>query len=355
MKRSASRLVLLLALVALGLGLGAQRARPMPGGIASPADTNPQWNQAEIVFVGELTDAQTGAATMSLPPIFLNRLTFKVEKTLRGTLDGNTLSCPHSYRGDTNFPYQTGKKYIVALSGAQQTLAVRDLKLADDAAVKDVELACSLPLGWKIANGKAASPWAAMGKAAWSAEMPADVAKPKLVCDTTGRPALMAGSAVEWKVEPVPPAKSIQWTNPDGDGGYELTLTNPTDKPLVVPALLTQDGKPLWRECVVILCQGKAYACPGAAGVVGKVAPLTLKPAQSVSTIVNAFALHGPDWPQGGYRIEFTFCLGEKARTASFYYMARHHDALRAAAQKSAAENVRPPAKTEAPKTRPAK
>ena len=155
------------------------------------------------------------------------------------------------------------------------------------------------------------------------------------MCEKTGRPALLAGPTVAWTVEPVPPTKSIQWTNPDGDGEYKITLTNPTDQPVSVPALLTQDGKALWRESLVILCQDHAYTCPGCKGVTGKVAPLVLKPRESVSTVVNALALQGPEWPQGGYRIEFTFCLGEKAKTMSFYYMSRHHDPLRDAIQKT--------------------
>ena len=335
-----------LVFTVIGLGLviaasaatdGARIGRPLasqPASQPNVADTNPAWNRAEIVFIGELTEAKAGPVAMSMPPIFLNRLSFKVEKVLRGTLADKTTSCAHSYRNDTNFPYETGRKYIVALTTAQQTTAVRNLRLADDAAIKEVELACALPPGWTIACGETLSPWAGMGKSAWSAELPADAEKPKLTCEKTGRPALLAGPTVAWAVEPVPPAKSIQWTNPDGDGEYKLTLTNATDQAVTVPALLTQDGKTLWRECVVILCQEQAYACPGGKGVAGKVSSLVLKPKESVSTVVNALALKGPQWP-GGDRIEFTFCLGDKAKTMSFYYMARHHDALRDAAQKS--------------------
>ena len=66
-----------------------------------------------------------------------------------------------------------------------------------------------------------------------------------------------------------------------------------------------------------------------------KVEATKLEPGQSVSSTVNALALKGPEWPQGGYRIEFRFCLGEKSKTQSFYYMSRHHDKLRDAAQKA--------------------
>jgi hypothetical protein len=330
----ALRLVVVMMVVLAGLALWAQAAAPAPVAGGAKADTNVAWNQAEIVLVGELTEAKTGASTMSLPPIFMNQLTFTVEKVLRGALDGKTITVPHSYQADANYPYETGQKYVVALARAQRQLSVRKLALADAATLKEAELACALPLGWKIDGRKAVSPWAGLGKEAWAAEMGGDAAKVELKCATTGRPALLAGPKAEWTVEAVPPAKAIQWTNPDGDGEYKLTVTNPTDAPLTVPALLSQDGKILWRESVVILCQDKVYPCPGSRGVRGKVESVVLKPKESVSTAINALALQGPEWPRGGYRIEFTFCLGEKAKTMSFYYLSRHHDALRDAAQK---------------------
>ena len=54
-----------------------------------------------------------------------------------------------------------------------------------------------------------------------------------------------------------------------------------------------------------------------------------LKPGESISTVVNALALKGPEWPRGGYRIAFQICLGEQSNVQSFYYMSRHHDPIR--------------------------
>ena len=51
------------------------------------------------------------------------------------------------------------------------------------------------------------------------------------LCATTGRPALMAGGGVSFAVEKMPPAKAIKFRNPDGDGEYKVTLTNPTNAP----------------------------------------------------------------------------------------------------------------------------
>ena len=56
-----------------------------------------------------------------------------------------------------------------------------------------------------------------------------------------------------------------------------------------------------------------------------------LRAGESISGTANALKLEGPEWPRGGYRIEFRFCLGEKASNQSFYYFSKHHDAIRAA------------------------
>lgn len=150
-----------------------------------------------------------------------------------------------------------------------------------------------------------------------------------IICDATGRPGLLAGRDVELTVEHVPPPKEIKWTNPDGDGQYKVTVTNPTEKELVVPALLRRGKEVLWKESLAIVCQDKAYVIPGATGSPTDCEAVKLKPGESISSVVNALQLQGPKWPRGGYRIAFQFCLGEKSVTKSFYYLSRHHDKVR--------------------------
>ena len=144
----------------------------------------------------------------------------------------------------------------------------------------------------------------------------------------------MVGSEVVYQVEKVPPIKAIKWTNPDGDGQYKITISNPTKKPVTVEALRTVGKRILWKESMVILCQGKTYTVPGSVGLLRPTESLMLKPGQTISTVLNALEINGPTWPRGGYRIEFKFCLGEKSSTQSFYYMSRHHDVIRDALKK---------------------
>jgi hypothetical protein len=333
---------LAVALVSLGLAAACLAAEPAVegpaielgfGGLAA-ASKPFDWNSAEYVFTARLDKVDAGPVGMSMPPMYTHTLHFTVETVLRGALKvDEKVTCSHVARQEKAPVFPEGKVCLVAAQRSQANIEALKVEKADPALVAQVKLACSIPLGWRAEGGKFMSPWAAMGKKAWSAEMagvPADAPK----CAETGRPALMAGGAVQFDAAPVPPTKSIEWTNPDGDGEYTITVTNPTDAPVVVPALLSSGGKILWEESLVILCQDKAYPCPGAKGVSGKVEATTLAPHQTVTTVVNALRLKGPEWPQGGYRIEFQFCLGEKSKTRSFYYMSKHHDALRDAAQK---------------------
>ena len=108
-----------------------------------------------------------------------------------------------------------------------------------------------------------------------------------------------------------------------------MTVGNTGKEPVTVPALRKMGKSILWQESVVILCQGKTYAAPGSAGILGASSPVVLAPGQKVSAILNPLALAGPTWPQGGYRITFQICLGEKSSSQSFYYMSKHHDKIR--------------------------
>jgi len=308
------------------IGSTAQGAQPASRPAVAPEDVA-KWANAECVFIGRLKSVSAGPVGKSNPPVYIHRLTFTLAKLLRGRLDGPNIVCSHSARQMRRPKFPEGKMCVVAAAAGRGGMRVLRVEEQTEGNLAAATVACSLPLGWTFKDGKLVSPWASLPGKPWTAEGKGLEAPAK--CSKTHRPALLAGKDITLTAEPVPPAKAIKWTNPDGDGQYEITVANPTDKPVIVPALLSRDGRVLWEESLVILCQGKSYPCPGAKGVSGKVSPTTLKPGQSIATVVNALRLEGPKWPRGGYRIEFQFCLGEKSRTKSFYYLSRHHDKIR--------------------------
>ena len=312
--------------------------RPLPGrlpgrfpgrGPVKPQPVN--WAEKQIVVTGTIADIKQGPTSRSLPPIYNHKLTIDIVGVLRGDIKaGAQLQANHSARQMQKPVYPKGK-VIVALSNVRGSLRIEAVEAVDAKKLAAIKLACELPMGWKNVNGKLTSPWAAQKERAWPKSQKMDA---KHFCSVTGRPALLAGGAVNYKVEKVPPTKAIKWTNPDGDGQYTITVTNPTTKPVTIYALRKVGKRILWKESLVILCQGKPYTVPGSIGLLRSTEAVTLKAGQSISTVVNALALEGPTWPKGGYRIEFQFCLGERSSKQSFYYMSRHHDAIRAASKK---------------------
>jgi len=308
--------------------------RPMPGGRKpAPVDKFKTIQGAQLVFTADLKKVQAGPVARSMPPIYMHTLSLVVKDVLRGNVKpGDKLSLSHSARQMNRPKFPVGKLCLVTATTSRGRTVANLVVKADDAMMKTASEATSLPLGWSKNKDKFVSPWAELGAKAWPKDAPPVAGA--AVCSVTGRPALLAGPGVSMKVEKVPPAKQIKWTNPDGDGSYTITITNDTDKPVTVPALLSGDKGILWDESLAILCQGKARPVPGAKGVKAAAKSTVLKPKQAVSTVVNAFGLKDVKWPRGGYRLSFQFCLGELSVTKSFYYMSRHHDAIRAATVK---------------------
>jgi len=312
-------------------------ARPLPGRLpgrfpGQAAKPQPvKWNEKQVVITGTITDIKQGPTARSLPPIYNNTLAIKIDGVLRGGLKvGDQLQAHHSARQMEKPKYPKGK-VVVALSNVRGGYRTEGLESIDVKKLAAIKLACELPMGWVHAKGKFTSPWAAQKGRAWPKSQKVDA---KHFCSVTGRPVLMVGSEVVYQVEKVPPIKAIKWTNPDGDGQYKVTITNPTKKPVTVEALRTVGKRILWKESMVILCQDKTYTVPGSVGLLRPTESLVLKPGQTISTVLNALELNGPSWPRGGSRIEFKFCLGEKSSTQSFYYMSRHHDVIRDALKK---------------------
>lgn len=309
---------------------------PLPGRGPGrfPGQQKPQpvkWGEKQIVLTATIAGIKQGPTATSFPPIYNHSLTLKIGDVLRGGLKKGAMVQVHHSARQVKRPEFPKGQVVVALSNSRGSFRVDGLEAADAKKLAAVKLACELPLGWSVVEGKVTSPWAAQKERAWPAAQRIDA---KHLCSVTGRPVLMAGAAAVFKVAKVPPAKAIKWTNPDGDGEYKITVFNPTKEAITIPALRTNGKRILWKESLVILCQGTTYPVPGSVGLLTETKPVTLKPGQTISTVVQALALEGPRWPRGGYRIEFQFCLGEKSSSQSFYYMSRHHDVVRQALKK---------------------
>lgn len=326
--------------------LPAQRIPPMPaeGAPGAPApegngeigdgDMEPKpltdqqkqtrFASSPLVVVAKVVEAQRSQIqTMIWPPRINYFLKFAEVEILRGSRPADGESFTLTLVGQNPVPPAVGDKVVFGASKEDGRWLISVLDTADEARIKSAKLAVSVPLGWKIVDGKPVSPWAAKNLA-W----PKDSAlKAEVICSRTARPALQAGGATI-AVEQVKPDVVKKYQNPFGDGVFKVTITNPTDKPLVVPALLSDGKDILWADSLVFMVAGQAFTLPPSGKLDAKVESITLKPNQSISADINTLHLKGVSWPRGGSRVQITFCLGDTSQQNFFYYFSRHHDAL---------------------------
>ncbi|MEN8128045.1 MAG: hypothetical protein ABFR90_09615 [Planctomycetota bacterium] len=335
MKSNTSRFLVAGLCVAMMIGTlpanvrAARKAVPSPKKAVHHKDTAKESDpimKSAILFSAVLESAVAGPVTKSYPPIYSHELTLTVKEVFRGELTvGQALTAHHQARQHKVPVFPVKKSCVVAVSDVRGRFNVDFIQEATEELTDKARMVGKMPLGWEMTKDQLISPWAAMGKKFWSKNVKGD-----LLCSKTGRPALLAGEGIKFTAEPVPPAEKIKWTNPDGDGLYKLTITNTSNESRTVAALLTDGKNILWNESVVILCQDKTQPPALCARQIPEtVKSVTLEPGQSVSGEINVFGIKGIKWPQGGQRVEFLFCLGEKSIEQSFYYMSKHHDKIR--------------------------
>jgi hypothetical protein len=308
-------------------------------GKAGPAGLDPsdpkvfaRLNQAELVFTGKVTKVDRGAVGYTDPPLFSDDLRFRPEAVLRGPRPDNltfirNISQPEEPHHPMDVTYlvtadHVGDHWVIGLIGP-----------AEENIVAMARQAVALPLGWSLEAGRAVSPGAALGENAWPRGA---VAESGPVCSRSSRPALRAGDGIELTAEQVLPAQTHPFRNPFGDGRFRITVTNRGTGPATVGALLTDGKAVLWEDSLLVMIGSTTYLLPGA-GKARAVRPAVLKPGESVSTVIDTLPLKGVDWPRGGWRVYFRFCLGEKSALNFFYYRSDHHDPLRDAALRQTA------------------
>ncbi|MBY0458813.1 MAG: hypothetical protein K2V38_15860, partial [Gemmataceae bacterium] len=226
-------------------------------------------------------------------------------------------------------------QYVIAARKVDKVWQVTFIGAADKETLEKAKALAALPAGWKLEGGKAVSPWAALKEQAWPKDGPKAAGA---ACSKSGRPALMAGEAVEFTVEQVPAKNPVKFQNDMfGDGQFKLTVKNTSDKAIEVPALLTDGKTVFWADSVVVVVNDQPRLL-GAAGRATGTKPVSLKAGESVSGVIDALTLPGVEWPRGGQRVYFDFGLGEKSASNFFYYFSKLHDPMREEAVKKLTE-----------------
>ncbi|MFW5682297.1 MAG: hypothetical protein ACOC1G_04765 [Phycisphaeraceae bacterium] len=307
---------------------------------------------AATIFVAKLAQADAVAQTMSEPPTTRYKLTLAEVETLRGEpVEGeHRVSYAHT-KGEPGEPV-AGQRFLVlaerernrrAQEAEVSPVLVLLLVPATDERLSTARKLAELPIGWTLTeDGKPVSPWAEAG-VGWPEEtaynfgdamdLPRDA--------KTGRPALIVPDGVELTVEQVIPEKVERFVNPYGNGRFRVTVSNTTDQPIEVPALLTVPPPPqvpvspyhvgeiAWANSLLVIEDQNVHVLEGAEKPEPSVKPLTLHPGQRVSTVIDTLTLEGVDWPRGGSRVHFGFALGDRVVKSFFYYKSDFHDAVR--------------------------
>jgi hypothetical protein len=286
-------------------------------------------SSGESIFVAKLTKVTAGPVGLSEPPV--RSYTFEAEPSdvLRGKKPTGALAYQIRSKAVPSFPLD--EKWLIAARRQDKGWQVTFIGVADEALLKKARALAVLPAGWSLDGDKPVSPWAALKDRAWPKGAPKATGA---ACSKTGRPALLAGEGIEFTVEQVPAKDPKKYMNDlYGDGQFKLTVKNTGDKPVDVPALLT-DGKTIfWADSVVLMVNHQPKLL-GHAGRATDTKPVHLKPGESVSGVIDTLSATGVDWPKGGQRVYFDFGLGEKSTSNFFYYHFRVHDAMREAALK---------------------
>jgi len=270
----------------------------------------------------------------SMPPINTYKLMFVNIRLLRGTISSTEFSYQQkgAHQQEEEKEPTIGHTYMACLSDKKH---VKTLVEVDNDDCEEILQRAKMPLGWskQLSNNNSTddtyiSPWP-------ESPEPIDWHNHRLYlnstkCSKSGRPLLVSGDDVTLECEPVESSNFIEFANPDGDGLFKLTVTNTSDETVQIPALLRDPNTKeiLWEESVYVITNTGNHFFPGF-GHARETEATELGPKESVSAVLDTLTLKDMQWPQGGWRLQLTFCLGEKASDGSFYYIDSHHDAIR--------------------------
>ncbi|CAF1022031.1 unnamed protein product [Rotaria sordida] len=307
-----------------------------------------------IAFIGTITQVIPGMSTRSMPPINHYRLRFENIQPLRGSVSTTEFSYhqrgadyvsqqiiqnPNSSETMSDQRQQEQVKEptagLTCLACSSDGQHINTLVELDNNIIEQLIKSSKIPLGWsKQSNGHYESPWQhshAQHVKWYDNQRFASHEK----CVKSGRPLLITTDDISLTCEPVQATHTKEYQNPDGDGVFNLTVTNNSNRPVEMPALLrdSHSKKILWEESVFVITDAGNHFFPGH-GQARDVEPTVLEPYENVSTKLDTLTLHGLSWPQGGWRLNLRFCLGNKATEGNYYYFTDHHEPLRKKAEK---------------------
>ena len=246
-------------------------------------------------------------------------------KYIRGSYYG-------THTEDPEFP-EDDQLVLIALTGTSSTKRLAYWEGVNATTLDHVTKLIDLPFGWTFdEDGKPLSPWSEYGKQLQMGEE-----NPLILCSKSDRGYSPADEGLTISVSKIP-SEFIQnnYANRDGDGYFTLSLRNPTEFPLAIPALRrTKDGI-LWKESLVCLVTAtsssngattNSVCLPGFSSIaeLKSTEATILEPGQEISTTVNPLLFSNFPEIQGYSQLYLRFCFGKMVAQTSFYFNSTYH------------------------------
>jgi len=279
-----------------------------------------------LIFTATTTNIRQGPTARSFPPIYNFTITVKNINMIRGNKVGKLI---FHYQARQHKKPNIPNNTELIFAGHSDKNGGIIISIIAEKNKKNLEIAKTasiLPIGWqKTEKNIILSPWSKKQKSYWPKNCKLTS---KIKCAKSGRPALMTGNNIIIEVDQIIPEKIVKYTNEYGDGKFTIKVTNISDKPVTIPALLKSKNKILWKQSLVFIVHDKSYIMDDMKQLPSDIEAVTLKANQTISTEINTLELQNMRWPQGGRRIYYKFCLGEQSADNFFYYLTRWHGKL---------------------------
>ena len=263
----------------------------------------------------------------------------KLDKLLAKEDDGNLPKDLKYVRGsyygvhkvDPEFPDED-QLVLIALTGTSSTKRLAYWQPINVTTLDHVVKLIDLPYGWSLnEDGEPLSPWSGLGN---QAHMGDD--EPALRCDDSERGFSPADEGLTLMAGKIP-AEFQNSYNRDGNGYFRLSLRNPTEFPLSIPALRRNKEGILWRESLVCLISTSSGATANAVCLprfsslqeLKDTEATVLEPGEEVSTIVNPLLFSSFPSISGYSQLTLRFCLGKTFAQSTFYFNSSYHEKIR--------------------------
>ncbi|CAF1404990.1 unnamed protein product [Didymodactylos carnosus] len=260
--------------------------------------------KSPVAFIGTLVDIVDHNQTGSLHSY---DLTFENIQLLRGNIVQEKAflyrkqSHPITEQNDEQRKLELKREYLACLNNSTTIHSLFEIDFINDAA-ELVQIA-GLPVGWSKQTDEYFSPWKNHHRKWWSSS--SDTFKNVPKCNDCQRPALTTGDSITMSVKRV-----------DNKSQFELTVTNTSDKPVQIPALVCdkQSKIILWHDSIFVMSNlnNDQHFFPKT-NESDEVECVELGPYQSISIILDITMLNNLILEQDDTDISLIFCLGEKS------------------------------------------